>query len=265
MFSIYTSAFNVNKMAFEWQDALNNFARFADEVVIAVNTSDDNTFDDITNYLLTDSSYLALKVKVVQTDFKYDDPDLDGKIKNAALQETTHLYKIGLDLDERIRIQDQGTFRNLTSYFHYDKADAVLIPVLNLYQDDKHYKDIGQKWYLHRTGLYRGTVQNAKRKDGTHDISVSDSCELLDKQGNLVRSLMLIDPNLPPQMKLEIMKQHQLPFIVHYGYIDLAKRIHRNQIFWADHWNLESGSEADVPRTIGDLPQVQIFEHNLLI
>lgn len=232
-------------MEFDWQGALSNFCEFADEVVVAVNTSEDDTLVSIRAFAES-----LERLRIIQTDFGYDDPDLDGKIKNAALQATNEPYKIGLDLDERVRLEDKEKWRNFISYFMYDQVDAIMLPVINLYKEKERYKDIAQKWYLHRTGLFRGTFKQAKRKDGTHDISTSDSCELIDKDGNLVRSLMLVDPNQPNEVKLQLIKNNGLPFVIHYGYIDLEKKAYRTRTFWKKHWATECGEDdVDIPTT----------------
>jgi hypothetical protein len=43
-FSSYTSAFNLIKMGFDWQNSILNYSQFMDEAVIAINKSEDRTF-----------------------------------------------------------------------------------------------------------------------------------------------------------------------------------------------------------------------------
>ena len=80
MFSIYSSAFNLIKNKFDYESAIENFCTFAEEVVIAVNTSEDNTYETL---LELSSKYQNLKV--IPTSFSYGDILFDGKIKNAPL------------------------------------------------------------------------------------------------------------------------------------------------------------------------------------
>src|SRR6266404_4262124 len=122
MLSIYTSAFNVNKMEYDWQAALTNFLQIADEVVVAVNTSEDDTKDAITAF-----KEPQMPIRIIETEFGYDDPDLDGRVKNAALQDTIHPYKLGLDLDERISPRFKGRLINLTAYFLHDQTDCIML------------------------------------------------------------------------------------------------------------------------------------------
>ena len=49
MFSIYSSAFNLIKNNFDYKEAIDNFCNFAEEVVIAVNTSEDDTLQVLQN------------------------------------------------------------------------------------------------------------------------------------------------------------------------------------------------------------------------
>lgn len=257
MLSIYTSAFNIEKMQYDWELAFINFLAIADELVIAVNTSEDNTVDLINDWgaeIAQNRPEMAFQI--VFTDFLYDDPDLDGKIKNAALQATSQPYKLGLDLDESINSKFKDQLKNLTSYFLHDKTDCIMLPVINLYKDRERFKDIGQKFYFHRTGLKRGTVNFAKRKDGSHDINKSDSCELLEINGELPRCMYLIHPEANDQDKLNIIKQNNLPFIVHSGLLDLEKKALRNKKFWEKMWNVENGSEdVELPKSVQEIEE----------
>ena len=45
MLSIYSTAFNVIKNNFDYKDAVKNFCLFAQEVVISINESEDNTWE----------------------------------------------------------------------------------------------------------------------------------------------------------------------------------------------------------------------------
>lgn len=245
--SVYTSAFNVTKMQYDWQDAFNNFLAIGDELVIAVNKSEDNTEEVISTWAATMVTHAP---RIVYTDFSYDDPDLDGKIKNEALQATTGQYKVGLDLDERIPDKFKYHLRNLCSNFYYDKTDVIMLPVINLYKDREHFKNIAQKFYFHRGGLRRGTINAAKHKYGnTHDIEKSDSCEILDSEGNLPRLAYLIPPQASDYEKMTLIKQQNIPFVIHEGLLDLEKKALRNELFWKNHWAIESGDEVNVPTT----------------
>ncbi len=263
MFSIYASAFNLIKNKFDYQSALENFCAFAEEVVIAVNTSDDGTFETLTTLKL---KYPNLNV--IRTSFAYDDILFDGKIKNAALQATTQEFKIGLDMDERIPLRDKEKWTNMAYTLRFSDVEALMIPSLNLWGSFHSIKDsldenIKYKWYLHKGGLHRGVVDFAKLGNGKIDINKSDTCELIDSKGSLAKSgkvfanvrsldewLSFIDGNL---------------FVYHLGYVDFSERELRNQ-FWGPHWALRAG-QTEIPKNIvfstEEMSKHNIRQHNL--
>lgn len=259
MFSIYTSAFNVLKNVFDYKEALDNFSAFADEVVVAVNTSDDGTLVAIQKHAFGND-----KIKVIQTDFSYSDPDLDGKVKNAALQETTEPFKIGLDLDERIPLSNRPSWVYAAELLEpVDNVFAAMVSSIDLYKENTLCKGVGAKWYLHKKGLFRGVVNFAKNSDGTHDITKSDSCELLDSEGNLVPSASFAPIGLPIPEALYILKSKGSPYVLHYGYVDLDRRAKINREFWKNHWSVEAGKPIDVATTVTELEKFPVFEHGL--
>lgn len=229
MISIYTSAFNLIQNQFDYIPALQKFSVFAHEVVVAINTSQDNTLSAIREL----SSELG-NIKVVSCDFSYDDPWLDGKIKNYALQNTSQLIKIGLDIDEYIPLNQKSLWLNLADDLMSDQSMCYMIPSVNLYKDWNHYYSIGPKWYMHKRGLFRGPVNFARKSDGTVDTNKSDTCELIDKNGNLVQSRVF-------DTDIEILRQGKTPYVIHTGYVNLEARLIRNKNFWSHHWLTESG------------------------
>jgi hypothetical protein len=230
MLSIYSSAFNVIKNDFDYEKSIDRFCDFADEVVIAVNKSEDDT---LKSFIEIQSSKNNLKL--IETNFSYDDPLLDGKIKNEALQNTSCEFKIGLDLDEYIPLNQKYIWEGICKLLDSNKeVGCVMIPSLNLYKSDECYSTVGLKWYLHKSGYFRGAVNFAKKSDGTIDTSKSDTCELIDDCGNLVPSIMF-------KNSIEALRTGFSPFVVHTGYVDLEKRITRNKNFWIQHWRIESG------------------------
>jgi hypothetical protein len=230
MFSIYTSAFNLIKNKFNYKFHIQNFSNFATEVVIGINTSDDNTAEEIRNFIITNCN----NVSILETCFDYEDPLLDGKIKNAALQSTSQDIKIGLDMDEYIPLWQKGLWENIAIRLLYSNFDSVMIPSLNLYKNINCYSSINYKWYMHKKDFYRGAVNFARKTDGTVDTFKSDTCELIDKDGNLTKSFQT--PN-----EIETLRNEESPFVVHTGYVNLQDRITRNKNFWTNHWKTESG------------------------
>ena len=259
MLSIYTSGFNLIKHKFNYEEALANFCQFADEVVIAINTSEDDTLSKVKE--LSDKYKNLI---VVDTDFSYTDPGMDGKIKNAALQTCSNDIVIQLDLDERILQTQKREWVRYASQLKYSEAIALMIPVLNLYKDVDHIKDIGTKWYLHkRFGTYRGVVKFARLDNGCHETDKSDSCELIDHNGHLVQTLYLLHPMMDIDQKLKLIKEHSLPYVIHYGYLDLDKRVELNKNFWKKHWSIEAGKDINIPTETAELEGFNYVKHEL--
>lgn len=254
MFSIYSSAFNVIKNDFDYSRSIDRFCDFADEVVIAVNESEDETLE---KFLEAQSNKSNLKI--VKTNFSYEDPLLDGKVKNEALQNTSKKIKIGLDLDEYIPLSQKQIWIDISKLLmSNDKAGCVMIPSLNLYKNYDCYSSVGLKWYLHKEGFQRGAVNFARNNDGTVDTSKSDTCELIDQFGNLV-------PSLAFKNSIEALRTGFLPFVVHTGYVDLEKRIKRNKNFWIKHWRTESGGIDPTHKVHKDISEFdEAYEKHLL-
>jgi hypothetical protein len=255
MISIYSSAFNLIKNNFNYLFAINNFCNIADEVVICVNTSQDETLN-----LLQKEKNNYSNLKIIPSDISYKDPLLDGKIKNTSLQNTTHKIKIGLDMDEYIPLRQKPIWISLAQQLLSDNCFCYMIPSLNLYKDIDHYFSITPKWYMHKSGLFRGPVNFAKKNNGFVDTHKSDTCELIDDNGNLVASKMT-------PYDIEALRTNRLPFVVHTGYLSLDNRLLRNQNFWKQHWFTESGGEPPphkIHEKLGDFDYT-IKKHELLI
>jgi|LakMenEpi03Aug12_release.lakeMendotaPanAssembly.Ray.scaffolds.fasta_scaffold30177_8 hypothetical protein len=248
MISIYSSAFNLIKNNFDFVFSINNFCNFANEVVIAVNTSEDDTLSSLINLTNTYKN-----LKIISTNFSYEDPLLDGKIKNESLQNTTQSIKIGLDMDEYIPLRQKSIWLQLAQQLKNDDCYCYMIPSINLYKDYDHYFSITPKWYIHKSGLFRGPVNFARKNNGTIDTSKSDSCELIDDNGNLVSS------KIAPY-HIDDLRTGLFPFVVHTGYLSLENRLLRNKNFWSDHWLKESGGEKP-PHKIHE--KLEDFDYNI--
>ena len=230
MFSIYSSAFNLIKNNFNYREIINNFCLFAEEVVIAINKSEDDSLLELKNLNIKN-------LKLIETDFDYNDQLLDGKIKNAALQNTSKEFKIGLDMDEYIPLWQKNIWEELAYKLRFDWCDCYMIPSVNLFKSKEYYSSVGLKWYLHKNGLSRGPVNFAKQINGTVDINKSDTCELIYPNGELVKSKGF--PN-----DINILREGYTPFVIHTGYMSFQNRILRNKNFWKTHWLIESGGIA---------------------
>jgi len=254
MISIYSSAFNLIKNGFDYRTSIDRFCNFADEVVVCVNTSEDETLGELFELKLSYSNLV-----IIDSNYSYSDPLLDGKIKNAALQRTTHEVKVGLDMDEYIPQWQKPLWRQIGQQLlqDYDR-ECYMIPSINLYKDKDHFFSITQKWYIHKSGLFRGPVNYARKPDGTINTQVSDSCELIDHYGNIARSAQF-------SKRLEDLESGNFPFVVHEGYINLDARLLRNKNFWAKHWLVESGGSnpAHVIHSSMEDFQEPYIEHQL--
>lgn len=253
MISIYSSAFNLIQNQFNYEFSIDKFCNFADEVIVAVNTSIDDTFP-ILQKLCNKYSNL----KIISTDISYDDPLLDGKIKNEALQKTTESIKISLDMDEYIPLWQKSIWTHLSEQLLMDSCYCYMIPSINLYKDYDHYFSITPKWYLHKSGLFRGPVNFARKNDGTVDTHKSDTCELIDSKGDLATSKVA-------PYDITDLRNGNYPFVVHTGYLSLENRLVRNKNFWKEHWLKESGGEAPphkIHQNIEDFTE-SYYQHKL--
>jgi hypothetical protein len=251
MFSIYVSAFNLKSGLFDYEDALLNFTEFAEEVVVS-------TLDDGSIELLNECRIKhKLNFKIEVSNESLDDYAFDGKIKNHGLQATTNPYKISLDLDERIPIWQKDKWIEMgESMYSSNSYDAVLIPSINLCGSFKTYKDIGHKWYLHKTGLKRGIVNFAKLDNNKIDISKSDTCELLYEDNTLVKY-----GSYPGNV--EVIRDYNIPFIYHLWAVNSYSRIKKN-LFWKPVWENRAGHEVkDILLNDKDISTIPIFQHNL--
>lgn len=252
MFSIYCSAFNIESGMFDWEESLDRFSSFADELVIGTTAfSNDGTIMLLERYCSRKSN-----ARIVVTDFSLDNPLFDGLIKNAALQETTQPIKILLDLDEIILNKHKNLYYGLASYASSVGYDGVMIPSVNLCGDMYHYKDIGYKFYLHRGGLNRGVVNYAKKADGSIDITKSDTTELIDENGHLAKMI-------PVNNDISDLRSGKVPYILHKWAVDIDKRINQNK-FWKPVWQSRAKKEvSDIVLERDSIKNIPTFEHKL--
>ena len=248
--SVYSSLFNIESGLFDLEDALLNWSKYADEIVIA-------TFEDEKNSIVTAIKHTAEAISfkgdikvVVKKDTNLDDPLFDGKLKNAALQACSNEIVIQQDFDERIG-GEKGYWKGLAeTIIQFKIPVGCYIPVIDLYKDLDHYKSVGRKWYIHtKKGTRRGVVNFAIRPDGTVDIDKSDTCELINHNGDLFTSVA--------DLRFETETQNgklntQFPHIIHLGYLDLEKRIENNK-FWSEIWSARNGKKVEVAHDLNTL------------
>lgn len=256
-YSIYTSCFNIEKNSFnywkftipKWMDFLSK-NNDGGEICIGINKSEDNTLDLISKNF--DSKY----IKIIETNFSYDDYAFDGKIKNAALQACKNDLCIGLDLDEAVSMNKESW-----DYFGLNllqsNLDALFIPVIDLCKSKKMAKSIGQKWYLHKRGLNRGVWNQAILQNGKININKSDTCELLNGQN------LAITANICSNNSVLEIKNKNICYIIHYGYLSWESRLQQN-LTWKPIWENRAGYEVNniiLEKEIFN--NIDVFEHNL--
>lgn len=273
MFSIYTSAYNLNKMGFAWKETLENWVQFlykTGEISIAVNTSDDNTYESLVTFAneLTDKHALGIDWKIFKIDIPYSDPFFDGKLKTAALRQCTNRYCILLDMDEVIPLWSRDAWSYIANALEQDHSgiEALFIPTIDLFHDENNMKSIGQKWYLHLNLPYleRGPVNFAKREDGSIDITKSDTCELIvSSNSSLAKTSSILDPRFSDEIKLRHIKENQCPVVFHLGWLDKEQRI-KQSAFWKDHWNNRDKSDSVKVLTMNNLDSISYKPHGLL-
>lgn len=264
MFSIYNSSFNLIKMNFNYQEMLDNYCRFAEEVVISINTSDDDTYNALRIYA-NYKNYSNLKL--VHSSFDYNDPFFDGKIKNNALKYCTQPFCILLDADERIRANQKNEWIKYAKLLGEDKdCDAIFIPVIDLFHSKRHYRNLAAKWYLHKNhiNIERGVVDFAKLANNKIDITKSDTCEALIN-GRLVKTKYIVHPGLNNYTKLCLIKEQNLPIIYHLGWLDKQQRM-KQLNFWGPVWQNRAKKEnIDIIKNIEELDKIEYFEHFLFL
>ena len=231
MISLYTTAFNLGKINIDLDEIFSNWLYYVDEIVIA-------TFGcqhvEVINRVARSKFYDPKKIRVVSKHVEIEtDVYWEGKLKNEALQNCKHDVAFQCDLDERIS-GDVLVFKNIAEELvKHDFPCSVMIPTIDLYEDLNHYITIGHKWYMHkREGTFRGSVNWARKEDGSLDPEKSDTCELLDVEGSLISCVG----------KIEFTQDG--PKIIHLGYLDLHERNKVNE-FWGKIWNHRHKGEFD--------------------
>lgn len=261
MFSIYTSLYHIEKHSFPWRESLENFVKFAGEdgeVVIAINKSEDNTLEIIKKFAAENPN-----VKIVETDYLYSNIEMDGLIKNAALQATTKPLKIQMDADEAFPLFLKDRWVEYGEELLKSPIQCLMIPSIDLFGSKDKIKansQIGLKFRMHKGGLKRGVWKEARRGDKI-DTSKSDTCEILLPNGDLPFCQSIVSPILLNPVFSSQLKDYLWTW--HYGYLSLEHRININNKLWNEHWSLRSGRKENVATSIEELKDEPTIFHNL--
>lgn len=266
--SVYTQVYNAEKYNINFVQPLQNYLDFLDdndEIVIAVNQSEDNTFALVNNAIkaIKDNTSKKTKIFAIHTDFSYSDIELDGKVKNAALQASTCPIKIQMDIDELFDLNQIERWRMASNFMHEEKTpDCYLIPSIDLWGSlEKIRKNviIGRKFRLHLDGFYRGTAHFAKKSDGTIDTKMSDTTELIDDKG-----VIPMCQNLCPEQYLAPEICRYLPFYtLHTGYLSFEYRVNLDE-YHKPRWEAMCGGvNKEDPKTVENLSSEEVLDHGL--
>ena len=243
--SVYTSLFNYDKGLFDLVDAFDNWSNYANEIVVS-------TFEDQHDEIMFECIDAASQVKkdfnlkIVSTkDTDLNDPLFDGKLKDLALKNCSSEIVIQQDADERIGGLKKYWLEISKNLLQVLFPVSVFIPVIDLYKDYKHYKSLSYKWYIHtKRETNRGVVNFARREDGTVDVDKSDSCELINDNGDLIPSTT--------DHRFVNTNDVNFPHVIHLGYVDLNNRCKNNK-FREKCWTNLNGSEIKVATDIESL------------
>lgn len=267
--SIYTSTYNLSLIGFDWKSTLTNWTAFLrghGQVVIAVNTSADSTYEDICSFIceLKKDSRNQTDYQVVKTDIPLTNPLFDGLIKNEALKRCTLEFASLMDIDEVYALSTRPAWEGAMEFLSRSTYDALLIPSIDLFHDEKSFKSLSSKWYIHknRPHIMRGRVGFAAREDGSTDISRSDTTEAIYTNGDLVRHTSLLDPRFPDDLKLQYMAQGGIPYVFHLGYLSKEQRL-KQSAFWSPHWNAREGRDIVKPLTSEEFDAISYRPHGL--
>jgi hypothetical protein len=272
MFSIYTSAFNIVKNKFSYEEAFDNYLSFAEEVIVSTRKdNEDSTIEVLNKYT---NKYKKFKYVISNDDISH--PYFHGRLRDLALQSCSQEFCIGLDIDELVPVWQKYNWISLARNLSFCDFDAYLVPILNLwgsYETIRWDKDFnyGDKWAIHKNikgKIKRGPVKFGIRDDGTIDVDKSDTCELIYENGDLVRSYPIIT-NRNGNLNQYLFECMNKIFIYHIGYADFDRRVNINKTFWYDQLKLRSGNRQEesidkyTPTNKDILLNKQLIKHNL--
>lgn len=258
--SIYSYGWNLIKYHFDIEDALANWSKYANEIVIAINTSEDNTYNEIDRIAKANNYPVVL----IKTEFDpINDPYYYGKVVDAAFQACKNEICIAQDFDERI-IAKKEVLHRICQFLLDDKFHkAYFVPTIDLYGSTEYcLPEYKRKWYITKhQGLKRGPVNFGIKKDGFPDYNKTSTDEITDLDGNLVPALTLV--NSLTLENLSAYVERGMPLVYHIGYLSLNDRLERS-IWWKHYWEkATNGDKNQHPITMEELAKKTSIKHNL--
>lgn len=258
--SIYSTAWNIIKHKFDYKGALDNWAYYANNISIAVGTSDDGTYEALESY----AKEKGYPVSLIRTEFDFStDPFAYGKTENAALQNCTGGILIQQNLDERLS-GDKNVINQIGEHLYRTPfLDSYYVPVVNLYGSYDKYLDIAGKWYIHKRGFFRGAVKFGIKPDGKPDYNKTSTDELIDAEGNLTKTMPLMQ-----DVDIDLLQKYAkngMPVIFHLGYVDFKERLDRS-IWWKKYWEVATGGDTNKhPTSIEEIANRETKYHGLVM
>lgn len=233
MLEIYQTAHSLIKNnIWGWDSSFKSSCEFADRVTIVVNKSNDGTREAIQEALKEFSNW-----NIIDSDLLTSDRWFDGKLKQIGLENCKEEFKLQLDADE-MPIGQREMWDNYLFQFKFAPEKCLAVASVNFFKDFYHYYSITHKQYISKgTDCFRGPVISARNPDGSIDTTRSDGCDLILANGQFA-------PTAFTPTDLSLVENLEVPAIGHFGYVNLASRIERNQKFWKEHWYVESNGKA---------------------
>lgn len=255
--SFYTYGWEIISNRFDYKNALDNYALYADEICVAINTSVDGSYEAVESY----AKERGYPVKMIATDFDpINDPFFYGKVVNAALQGCTGDFMIAQDFDERWA-GSRTKLIELAEWLAKTNAKAYFIPTIDLYGDLDHFITINRKWYGHLPGLFRGPVNFGIKENGRPCYEKTSTDELTDDKGDLVPTVPLLN-----DLSIEGLRKYvsqRMPYSIHLGFTDLKDRAER-AIWWGDFWKRATAGDPNGHITdVNELLKRETKEHGL--
>jgi len=233
MLEIYQTAHSLIKNnIWGWDSSFKSSCEFADRVTIVVNESQDGTKEAIQDALKDFRNW-----QIIDASLSTNDRWFDGKLKQIGLENCKEEFKLQLDADE-MPIGPREMWDNYLFQFKFSSEKCLAVASVNFFKDFSHYYSITHKQYISKgSDCFRGPVISARNPDGSIDTTKSDGCDLILADGQFA-------PTAFTSTDLSLVENLEVPAIGHFGYVNLASRIERNQKFWKEHWYVESNGKA---------------------
>lgn len=263
MINIYSAAYNISTFGFNYEKNIKNWCNFVGAdgaVIIAVNTSYDNTFE-----LLKNLQEKFLNLKLIQTDISYSNNRIDGLTKTAALNECNLPIRILMDIDEYFYKPTEHLWYEAARLLLESNYDGLLIPSIDLWGGIKYirkHSQIGQKFRIHKDTIKsRGVIKQAELPGGYFNTSMSDCTEALKDNSDLGKFAQIVPYEYLKPENSKYLSSY--PITIHESYLDLARKADHGKRYWKQIWENYSNKTENVATDIKDLENVEVIEHGL--